>query len=543
MAQPTNIQEFYEALKGMHEAKDEVKTGEYRYVIYARKSTNESEGKQVRSLGDQVLECKEYAERNNLKVVDIIQEAESAKEPETRLKFSAILSKLKKGEYNGILAWHPDRLSRNMKEAGEVIDLLDKHIIKDLKFVSFSFENTASGKMLLGITFVLSKEYSDKLSDNVTRGNERSIEEGKYINKPKHGYYKDPNQYLRPDGNNFLLIKTAFKLRVQGKTLQEIGEYLNENGYQKSRKDGVRKPFIMTKSKVEKFMRDPAYTGVVKYGKKVVNLTEWYDFQPAVSVGDFLTINKLTNDSQLIKLAGPQRRGDNIKANLMRGMIICNECGENMHAGITPKKTKDGFTKYYYIRCDTDDCSQYGKSIRARVVIDYIKEFLDTKPFSTPEAYKHYTEEMRRVSDERLLEAKSALQSLQSQKRVLESNLLKTKDLLRDEQDEEIKDQYKPDLKKINASITNIGVLIDEKKDLVSKGKTSILTYSEFLELMESTRQTIGKIKNIDELDYIIKKIYLNFSIQGKKVIKSTLSEPFMSLYNQKISKGGRERT
>ena len=55
-----------------------------------------------------------------------------------------------------------------MKEAGEVIDLLDKRVIKDLQFKSFSFSNDTSGKMLLGITFVLSKEYTAKLSAEVT---------------------------------------------------------------------------------------------------------------------------------------------------------------------------------------------------------------------------------------------------------------------------------------------------------------------------------------------------------------------------------------
>ena len=138
---------------------------------------------------------------------------------------------LKKGKYDGIVAWHPDRLARNMKDAGELIDLLDKGIIKDLQFVSFTFENNASGKMLLGIAFVLSKQYSDQLSDNVKRGIRRSIEDGKYLTTAKHGYYRDRNMMLRPDEKAYPLIKKAWIMRLEGKTLSEISDYLQDHNW------------------------------------------------------------------------------------------------------------------------------------------------------------------------------------------------------------------------------------------------------------------------------------------------------------------------
>lgn len=141
---------------------------------------------------------------------------------------------IKSGKYGSIVAWHPDRLARNMKDAGEIIDLIDKQIIKDLQFVSFTFENSTAGKMLLGISFVLSKQYSDKLSDDVKRGMRRSTEEGRYLSKAKHGYYRDINQMLQPDRNNFALLKNAWQLRLEGKTQEEIAEYVNKEGYHRN---------------------------------------------------------------------------------------------------------------------------------------------------------------------------------------------------------------------------------------------------------------------------------------------------------------------
>ncbi len=214
MFNPTTPEELLELLQSAQDEKVAYTPEKYRYVIYVRKSTDET-GKQIRSIEDQITECVEFAKRNGLNFSDIIDEAESAKEPNIRPKFRKMLNDINAGKYQGIIAWHPDRLARNMKEAGEVIDLVDKDIIKDLQFVSFTFNNDPSGKLLLGITFALSKEYSDKLSVNVKRGNRLSMAEGKHVSMSKHGYIKDVNGYLRPDGENFILLKKRFYYEIR----------------------------------------------------------------------------------------------------------------------------------------------------------------------------------------------------------------------------------------------------------------------------------------------------------------------------------------
>ena len=535
---PDDLKQALQELKTI----DDVSLKDCRYAVYIRKSTDESD-KQIRSVQDQITECKEFAEKNGIKISqdDIIIEPESAKEPDTRQKFRRLIDDLKSGKYGGILAWHPDRLARNMKEAGEIIDLVDKGVIKDLKFVSFTFENTPSGKLLLGITFALSKEYSDKLSENVSRGNKLSIREGKYINKPKHGYFKDSNQYLQPDGENFLLIKKAFQLRLNGIVMSEIAEFLTNNGYYRWNANRTKKFNVMNKQKVEQFMKDPIYTGILNYGKNdVVNLIELYGFTPAISVPDFMKINKLSKDSQLISLTRKYRKKDSVKADLMREMIICEECGEAMGPGITSKKTKKGKTLYFYYRCDTDDCIMRNKSVRAGTIIDYICWYLEGKPFSSKKSYDHYTEEMKRVSNERISDAQSLVLSLQAKKRKKEENIIKIKAMLISDETEEIKNLYKDDLKQEQIDIPQIDIDIKKAKDLISKGKASILTYADFLELMDNMAKNIANSNDMKFLDFIIKKIFLNFTVKRKKVINSTLNSPFDKLEVLKVTKGGR---
>jgi hypothetical protein len=45
-----------------------------------------------------------------------------------------------------------------MKEAGEVIEMIDREYIQDLAFCTYQFDNTPNGKMMLGILFATSKQ-------------------------------------------------------------------------------------------------------------------------------------------------------------------------------------------------------------------------------------------------------------------------------------------------------------------------------------------------------------------------------------------------
>ncbi len=58
-------------------------------------------------------------------IVDVIIEKETTKKP-GRKKFNKILERIETGEANGILAWMPDRLSRNSIDSGKIIYMLDQ---------------------------------------------------------------------------------------------------------------------------------------------------------------------------------------------------------------------------------------------------------------------------------------------------------------------------------------------------------------------------------------------------------------------------------
>ena len=122
-----------------------------KYFIYTRKSTD-SEERQILSIESQISELKEFAAKEKLEIVASLSEAKTAKEP-GRTVFGEMLARIEKGEAQGILAWHPDRLARNSIDGGKIIYLLDTGKIKDLKFPTFWFDSTPQGKFMMNIPF------------------------------------------------------------------------------------------------------------------------------------------------------------------------------------------------------------------------------------------------------------------------------------------------------------------------------------------------------------------------------------------------------
>ena len=91
----------------------------HKYFIYTRKSTDDM-SRQLRSIDDQIAELQELATRSGITPVKTFIEKQTAKKP-GRPVFNDMLDRIERGEADGILAWHPDRLARNALDGGMII--------------------------------------------------------------------------------------------------------------------------------------------------------------------------------------------------------------------------------------------------------------------------------------------------------------------------------------------------------------------------------------------------------------------------------------
>lgn len=511
---------------------EELDLTKLKYVLYARKSTDDPQ-RQVRSISDQIEECKILASRLGLKVVKTLQETKSAKRPNQRPIFTQMLKDIKAKKYDAILSWNPDRLARNMREGGEVIDMVDEDQVQDLKFVTHTFSKDANGKMLLGMAFVLSKQYSDDLSQKVTRGVRRSFAEGK-TPTPKHGYFRDEEGIYRPDGQNFELIKNAWNMRLEGAALEEIAEITNKAGYTRKTKKG--REIQLTKQILTDLFKDPFYYGILvlqKTGDKV-DLRELYNFQTAITEEIYNKVQSLSY--RRIKPAKPHKTA----FYPLRMMIKCSFCGGNMY--VAP--STGGFKPYLYARCDNKPCDRKKKSIRMKIIFGFIYDFLENGLNFTKTDYDNYYKNTVRLSDSRRTKLAVEMHSKQAILKKVDGEIKeRSLGIIKLNKNSESWRINENRINELGLQKEAVETEINNIKSQITNPEEDRLSLEDFLNLSKNAA-VIVKSANALVKDQICRLIFLNLCVDEEKVLSYQLKEPFATLIKQRQRSSSRgERT
>src|SRR3546814_11192174 len=98
-----------------------------------------------------------------------------------------MLRRIERGDAEGIIAWHPDRLARNSVDGGRIVYLLDRGALRDLEFATLTFEKNPQGKFMPSIIFGYSKYYIHSTYEDVKRGNRATDSQGGRPKTPPPG--------------------------------------------------------------------------------------------------------------------------------------------------------------------------------------------------------------------------------------------------------------------------------------------------------------------------------------------------------------------
>lgn len=483
-----------------------------KYALYVRKSQDDPQ-KQVRSIDDQIKECLNMADNLELNVINRsnpFHEEVSAKRPDKRPKFNELLEKIKKGEITGVLAWHPDRLARNMIEGGRIIQLLDEGKLIDLKFVSHPFTNDAGGKLLLGISFALSKHYSDKLSEDVSRGIKGNLKDGISGGHYKAGYYRNPESgYYHPDDKNFSIIKKAWEMKLKGEAEKTIVKTINVLGYKrliKKKNPRVKPVQYMSEQKLNIIFSDPIYYGVLQQSDIKIELCEIYDFVPMVTEDEFTSVQKKRKN--YIK--------ETVKHNFpFRGLIICNLCKNKRRAAASKGRSGD---KFLYYRCDTDGCNEYGKGIRTKIIIEALYDALQNSILWEKISEPELKIVIRKSVDRKLTELNIEIQMLNAQHTKWSNELEELLDnyIKNGERfDKSEREHYKKRKLLLNGKVNEVKKSLKKRKMLKER---SVLDVKDTLNHIKRAAESFN-LGDAAKKDSIAKTMFLNLHVEGSKVL------------------------
>ncbi len=518
------------------ENEQELDVTKLKYVLYARKSTDDPE-RQATSIPDQIAECQKLAHNKGLHIIDTLKESKSAKFPNNRPVFNQMLKDIRSSKFDGILAWNPDRLARNMLEAGTIIDMIDQGVIKDLKFVTHYFTKDANGKMLLGMAFVLSKQYSDKLSQDVTRGVRSRFSKSGKTPTPKHGYLNEngvykPDDEIKENGySNFDLIGEAWQMRKRGDSIETITEYLNgQKYYRMMKKEGNRK-VDMDKRILSEIFHDSFYYGVLVQANQKVDLRELYpDFVPAVSEDDYWVVQQLT-----YRKFKPSKSHKAVFYPL-RLMVLCSHCNKSM---VVAPSTSERGKKYLYYRCDNKDCVRKPKSIRAKVIFNFIYDLLKDGLNFTEKEYKEYYENLMAITDEEQQVTRAELHNKQGLLKHTKHEITDLSLNLAHLPEGRAKEEALNKVSSLEEQEIELEGQINNLEKLIRDPQLDQLSIEQFLNLSKNASLIV---QSADERvkDIICRQIFLNLTVDEKKVLSYQAKEPFATLIKQRQQRTSR---
>ncbi|MBI4158118.1 MAG: recombinase family protein [Candidatus Yanofskybacteria bacterium] len=314
-----------------------------KYAAYRRKSTDDE--RQVLSLKSQKDEIEHRFP--NMQMVEMLPESVSAFKPYKRPVFKQMMEMIEAGKVQGIVAWHPDRLSRNPMDAAQLIYFLDTGKLKDLKFCSYHFDNSPEGKMMLQIVMSQSKYSSDKLSKDVKRGMDTKATTSGY--RPGHaplGYLNSKTnirgeETIFNDPVRFDLVKQVWQYALTGNyTASQILKIANEELHltqSATRKRPQRSLYLST---LYRILGNPFYYGWYQWEG------EWFEgkHQPMITEGEFNQVQR-----NLGRKGQPQSKGHLFA---FTGLMRCGNCGAMITAEEKTKHQKNGNIHHYvYYRC------------------------------------------------------------------------------------------------------------------------------------------------------------------------------------------------
>jgi DNA invertase Pin-like site-specific DNA recombinase len=534
----------------MYDDEDEpqVDVTKLKYVLYARKSTDDPQ-RQIRSIDDQIDECKLLARRNGMRIIKVLREEKSAKIPGKRKVFDEMIRGIESGKYDAILAWNPDRLARNMIEGSHILNLVDSTKVQDLKFVTHYFTNDASGKMLLGISFVMADYYSRNLSQNVTRGVRKGLKEGKSSGTPKHGYIRNDDGFYRPDNQdgsrNFDLICEAWKMRKAGNSLESIATYMNENGYgrvykEKAQKAGA-KVLMTDKILSDRVFPEPFYYGILIQTGKQIDLREipGYGFEPATDEDTYNYVQSLTG----------RRSMTETRRVVFKPLVEMVYCNAKMYPQTPTSGRKSEKKKILSYRCDNKYCMRKNKdlklsqSVRAIEIFKFMYEMLDGMEVNRDD-YDGLRKRLETANKSKLQQTAIKIHSLQGAYKTIERDVkersLKILSLDKTSPIYKTNESHIDDL-----SIKSQGLLDDITKlqEQMTDPIEDIMSFEEFLNIVNNAGKLL-RAADIAVKDRIARLIYLNVRVDTEKVVDYQMKEPFKTYFKtHKISNGRGDRT
>lgn len=263
----------------------------YKAGIYTRLSSERKEEwrEKSSSIETQVLCCKEYALKENIKVLNTYTDYEYSGTNFERPQFQEMMQDIKDRKINCIIIRDLSRLGRDYLEMGRLIDKVFPFL--GVRFISVNDKvdtvKDLDSKKSFEVTLknIVNDMYAKDISVKIKTSKHNRAKNGYFIGTvPPYGYNVvklKEGQKLEVDEKVRFIVEEMFRLTLEGKSQYEVAKYLNKKGYATGmvyyktgrvyRREGEPQ---WHKSTISKILTNIAYTGTLVQGRRQQNLAK-----------------------------------------------------------------------------------------------------------------------------------------------------------------------------------------------------------------------------------------------------------------------------
>ena len=227
-------------------------------VIYARYS---SDSQTEQSIEGQLRVCEEYAQRNNIVILDTYIDRAMTGTNDNRPDFLKMIKDSNKKEWNYVIVYKLDRFSRNKYETTIHKHELAQNGVKLLSAME-NIPDTPEGIILESLLEGMNQYYSAELSQKVKRGMNETRLKGNFTGGTIIYGYRVENHKVKIIEEQAEVVRYIYNQYSKGVFVKDIIKSLNEKGIYKN-----GKPFA--RNSVYNILKNEKYAGIYRHNGEV----------------------------------------------------------------------------------------------------------------------------------------------------------------------------------------------------------------------------------------------------------------------------------
>jgi site-specific DNA recombinase len=291
-----------------------------RAAVYCRISDDRTG--QGLGVARQRTDCEALVNREGWERAEVYVDNDlSAFNGKPRPSYDRMLSDMAAGYVDAVVAWHPDRLYRDMRDMEDFIDAVEKAGAQVRTVTAGAVDlGTASGRMTARVGAAVARHESEHKAERIRRKMAELAEAGKSTGGPRTFGYDTDHYSVRDE--EATLVHEAAERALAGESLWAIARDWNERGI-----PTVRGAPNWSYQSIHRMLGSPRLAGLKTHHGEIVGPALW----PAI-------IDRETHERLKVRLRPKGRPAIRVRKRLLTGMIFCGRCGTRLYTKVTSRR-------------------------------------------------------------------------------------------------------------------------------------------------------------------------------------------------------------